>query len=52
MLAIYHGGLGWVTVSLSRAQLEDLVTDIAFSLAELAQLPGFQNRAAEAPAEA
>lgn len=50
MLALYHGGLGWVTVSLSRAQLEDLVTDIEFSLVDLAQIPGFQNRAIEAPA--
>lgn len=56
MLAMYHGGLGWVTVSLSRAQLEDLVTDIEFPLVDLALLPGFQNRAAqlgtEGPAEA
>lgn len=43
MIAHYHGGLGWVTVRLSRAQLEDLVTDIQFSLADLARLPGFQN---------
>lgn len=51
MLAMYHGGLGWVTVSLSRAQLEDLVTDIEFSLVDLAQLPGFQNRAVETGTE-
>lgn len=51
MLAMYHGGLGWVTVSFSRAQLEDLVTDIEFSLVDLAQLPGFQNRATDVSAE-
>ncbi|GKY90117.1 hypothetical protein [Sinisalibacter aestuarii] len=44
VLAMYHSGLGWVTMRLSRAQIEDLITGIEFSLADLARMPGFQNQ--------
>lgn len=37
LLALHHGGLGWVTCKLSRAQIEDLVTSFEFSLLELAR---------------
>lgn len=34
-LGIQHPGLGWTMLSLSRAQVEDLQTSLAFSLSEL-----------------
>jgi hypothetical protein len=35
VLALNHAGLGWISVRLSRAQIEDLVTSFEFSLAKL-----------------
>lgn len=32
---IQHPGLGWITMPLSRAQVEDLTTSIAFALQDL-----------------
>lgn len=34
-LALYHPGLGWTAVSLSRAQIEDMADAFAFALNEL-----------------
>jgi hypothetical protein len=34
-LGIQHPGLGWITMPLSRAQVEDLVASFAFSLQDL-----------------
>lgn len=35
VLALQNPGLGWITVTFSRAQIEDLVADIEFSLHEM-----------------
>jgi hypothetical protein len=34
-LAFYHAGLGWLSVLMSRGQLEDLQTSIAFALNDM-----------------
>lgn len=34
-LALYHPGLGWAGISLSRAQIEDMADAFAFALNEL-----------------
>lgn len=41
-LAFQHPGLGWMSLGLSRAQVEDLVTGIEFTLAEMRRMPGRQ----------
>lgn len=33
--AVQHPGLGWIAINLSRAQAEDLVTEVEFSLNEI-----------------
>ncbi|MEQ9346083.1 MAG: hypothetical protein RIG26_06960 [Thalassospira sp.] len=37
LLAFQNEGLGWITLRMSRAQLEDLVTNIEFSLLDLSR---------------
>ena len=34
-IAFQHAGLGWLSLRLSRAQIEDLITGIEFTLAEM-----------------
>ncbi len=34
-LGLFHPGLGWITVTLSRAQIEDMEDAFAFALSEL-----------------
>lgn len=41
-LAFQHPGLGWISLSLSRAQVEDLITGIEFTLADMQRMPGTQ----------
>lgn len=41
LIAFQNSGLGWITMRMSRAQIEDLVTNIEFSLLDLSRA---QNR--------
>lgn len=41
-LGLYHPGLGWVTMDLSRAQIEDLFDAIMFALRDLPPTPSHQ----------
>lgn len=43
VLAFQNPGFGWITVTFSRAQIEDLVADIEFSLHELSNRHRKQN---------
>ena len=49
-LAFQHPGLGWISLRLSRAQAEDLITSVEFALLELLQIPGLQGLRSERPA--
>lgn len=42
-LGFFNQGIGWVSIHLSRAQIEDLLASIEFSLAELVTFPGPHN---------
>jgi len=38
-LGVQHPGLGWIVMALSRAQIEDLLASIEFSLRDLREAP-------------